>query len=70
MSIIRVFNPGTGWKCGQFHTPAAFPSGGEPRYAFDKRLSGGWELFSPTPRPERLWGLPSLLSHGYQGLFP
>jgi len=23
-----------------------------------------------TVRPERLWGTPSLLSKGYQGLFP
>jgi hypothetical protein len=30
----------------------------------------GWEFFSPPPRPERLWGLPTLVSNGYQGLFP
>jgi len=29
---------------------------------------GGWEVFSPTPRPDRFWGSPSLLSNGYQGL--
>jgi hypothetical protein len=31
---------------------------------------GGWEFFSSPPRPERFWGSPSLLSSGYQGLFP
>jgi hypothetical protein len=31
---------------------------------------GGWEFFSSPPRPERLWSPPSLLSNGYQGLFP
>jgi hypothetical protein len=32
--------------------------------------AGGWEFFSSPPRPERLWGPSSLLSNGYQGLFP
>jgi hypothetical protein len=30
----------------------------------------GWEFFATLLRPERLWGLPSLLSNGYQGLCP
>jgi hypothetical protein len=33
-------------------------------------LSGGWEFFSSPPRQERLWGPPSLLSSGYEGLLP
>jgi hypothetical protein len=28
---------------------------------------GRWEFFSLSPRPERLWGPPSLLHNGYQG---
>jgi hypothetical protein len=30
----------------------------------------GWEFFSSPPRPERMWVPPSLLSNGYQWLFP
>jgi hypothetical protein len=30
----------------------------------------GWEFFSSTPGLNRLRGPPSLLSNGYQGLFP
>jgi hypothetical protein len=33
-------------------------------------LPSGWEFFSSPPRPELLWGPPSLLSNRYQGLFP
>jgi hypothetical protein len=34
---------------------------------FDSRWGLG--LFSSPPSPERRWGLPSLLSDGYQGIF-
>jgi hypothetical protein len=42
-------------------------------YRLDDRSSipgGGWEFFSSTPCPNRLWGPPSLLSNGYWDLFP
>jgi len=35
---------------------------------FGSRMS--WEIFSSTPRPDRLWDPPTLLSSGYQWLFP
>jgi hypothetical protein len=40
-------------------------------YCFVFYIVGCWEFFSKKPpRPERLWGPPSLLSNGYQRLFP
>jgi hypothetical protein len=42
-------------------------------YGLDDRGSSpgrGWEFFSSPPRPDRLWGLPSLLHTGYRGIFP
>jgi len=36
----------------------------------DSSYGRGWEFFSSPPRPDLLWSTPSLLSNGYQGLFP
>jgi hypothetical protein len=43
------------------------------RYGLDdwgSNPGGGWEFFFSTLRPDRFWGPLSLLSNGYQGLFP
>jgi hypothetical protein len=42
----------------------------DDRGSRDRFPAGGWEFFSSPSRPERLCGPPSLLSNGYQGLFP
>jgi hypothetical protein len=45
-------------------------------YGLDDRGSrvrfpaGAGKFFSPLPLPDRLWGLPRLLSNGYRHLFP
>jgi hypothetical protein len=35
----------------------------------DSNFGSGSEFFFSSPRPERLWGPPNLLSNEYQGLF-
>jgi hypothetical protein len=51
------------------------PFGVATGYGLDGRGVGvrvpvGPRLFSSPRRPDRFWGPPSLLSNGYQGLFP
>jgi len=33
----------------------------------DSSPGRGWKFLSSPPRPDRLWGRPSLLSNGYEG---
>jgi hypothetical protein len=40
------------------------------RPGLDSRQELWRDTFSSPPRLDRLWGPPSLLSHGYQGFFP
>jgi hypothetical protein len=54
ISIIIIIIIATGWMIGVL--------------GFDSRRGLG--IFSSPPRPERLWGSPSLLSNGHQGLLP
>jgi hypothetical protein len=39
-------------------------------YFDSSRPDGGWEFFSPPLRAERFGGPSTLLSNGYQGIFP
>jgi hypothetical protein len=57
-----------------------WPEGACVAQWYSSELRAGWaggsspgrgrEFFSSPPCPERLWGPPSLLSSGYQGLLP
>jgi hypothetical protein len=64
--MMEIRLPGT--TCIFFLSPLNYLVS-HPMKAF-RCIGGGWEFFSLPPRPERLWGLPSLLSNGYQGIFP
>jgi hypothetical protein len=56
---------GASWSvCGSGVGVGNYPGGGGSNPDRD------WEFFSSPPRPDRLWDPPSLLSNGYQGLFP
>jgi hypothetical protein len=65
-----VFTTGTPINSRDISVDIALRYGLDDRgFRFDSRWEG-WEFFSSSSLPERLWGPPSLLSNGYQGIFP
>jgi hypothetical protein len=78
---LRNYQTVTHTDCKQNHIGLLLYSRDSPvgialGYGLDDRCprvrfpTGSWEFFSSPPRQKRLWGPPSLLCNGYQGLFP
>jgi hypothetical protein len=63
-SYIKIFEKGN-----TSHKEPGYLSGTAPGYGMDDWgfEYTGWEFFSSSPCPYRLWGLPSLLFNGYLG---
>jgi hypothetical protein len=66
MNLIFIYRP---IKSRDSSVGIALGYGLDDRGSRVRFPAGGWEFLS-SPRPELLWGPPSLLSNGYQGLFP
>jgi hypothetical protein len=69
VKLLRAYVP-VGTKRTRRRRRISVPSAGLRGWMICGSSPGrGWEFFSSTPRPDRLWSPPITLINGYQGLF-